>query len=314
MVNESIIKQEDSSQIPVIDYEGSDYKQAFWEGQGREYEDLVERTLLKQLIPVAGMRIAEIGAGFGRLADLYTGYQQIVLFDYSRTLLAEAVARWGHDERFVFVAGNLYELPIASGSLDTLVMPRVMHHLADVPTALKQIERVLHQESLALLEYANKRNLKAIGRWLFRRQSWSPFSKQPIEFVRLNFDFHPQWMAEQFREADLIPEQQFALSHFRLPWVKQKFAADTLVRLERPFFKLAGRFPLSPSVFVTVRAKQKREAHSASIDPLLVAALFRCPNCTTDGLVQAAPDRVICQDCDSSYQCRDKIWDFKEAV
>ena len=39
--------------------------------------------------------MAEIGAGFGRLADLYLGYEQIVLMDYSRTLLLDAVQRVG---------------------------------------------------------------------------------------------------------------------------------------------------------------------------------------------------------------------------
>jgi len=31
---------------PVIDYEGSGYRTDFWEGQGREYEDAVERLTL----------------------------------------------------------------------------------------------------------------------------------------------------------------------------------------------------------------------------------------------------------------------------
>ena len=30
--------------VPVIDYEGSGYRRDFWEGQGREYEDAVERN------------------------------------------------------------------------------------------------------------------------------------------------------------------------------------------------------------------------------------------------------------------------------
>lgn len=86
--------QERVQDIPVMDYEGSGYRHEFWEGQGREYEDQIERALLTRLIPPSGGRIVEIGAGFGRLADLYTGYEQIVLFDYSRTLLADAVVRW----------------------------------------------------------------------------------------------------------------------------------------------------------------------------------------------------------------------------
>ena len=39
---------------PVIDYEGSPYRTAFWEGQGRDYEDAAERLALQRLIPAAG--------------------------------------------------------------------------------------------------------------------------------------------------------------------------------------------------------------------------------------------------------------------
>jgi SAM-dependent methyltransferase len=313
MENESAVDKGPASTIPVIDYEGSDYRQAFWDGQGREYENLIERSALQQLIPVAGHRLVEVGAGFGRLADLYTGYQQIVLFDYSRTLLSEAVARWGDDDRFLFVAGNLYDLPLATGSFDTVIMLRVMHHLANVPAALAQLERILHCESLAVLEYANKRNLKAIARWLLRRQSWSPFSSDPLEFVLLNFDFHPRWMAERLQNARLATETQLAISHFRLPSLKAKFSPQTLVRFERSFMNLAGRFPLSPSVFVTVRSRQARQRRDIS-SQALPAALFRCPGCPTDGLRQEAPDLIRCPMCGTSYRRRNQIWDFKEPV
>jgi ubiquinone/menaquinone biosynthesis C-methylase UbiE len=87
------------------------------------------------------------------------------LFDYSRTLLQEAARERGHDPRFVFVAGNIYTLPLASGILDSLVMVRVMHHLADVPAALQQLRRVMHRHSVGVIEFANKRNLKALARW-----------------------------------------------------------------------------------------------------------------------------------------------------
>ncbi|MBX2997045.1 MAG: methyltransferase domain-containing protein [Caldilineaceae bacterium] len=306
--------EQNQADTPVIDYEGSDYRQAFWEGQGREYEDMVERAALRQLMPMSGDRIAEIGAGFGRLADLYTGYKQIILFDYSRTMLADAVSRWGSEDRFIFVAGNVYTLPFASGILDTLVMMRVMHHLADVPTALAQIERSLHGQSVAIIEYANKRNLKAIGRWLLQRQNWSPFALEPVEFVKLNFDFHPVWMAARFAEARLRTERRFALSHFRLPFLKQRMSAETLVGFEQKFFALAGNFPLSPSVFTALRSSQGREKRVGSGDLKSVAALFCCPYCTTDELEQRADDLVVCPDCGRGYQRRNQIWDFKEPI
>ncbi len=299
--------------IPVMDYEGSDYRTAFWEGKGRDYEDKIERAALQRWLPPSGGRIAELGAGFGRLADLYLGYEQIILFDYSRTLLADAVKRWGDDPRFIFVAGNLYDLPLATGVLDTVVMARVMHHLADVPTALKEIQRSLHGASTAILEYANKRNLKAIGRWLLKKQDWSPFASEPVEFVRLNFDFHPQWMQSQFEEAGLVEIDRFGLSHFRLPLFKRLFTPANLVQTEKYFFGPAGHYPLSPSVLVKARLRQDRRRTQLSTNPAHVESLFRCPHCTTEGMMRTTPHEVRCQGCGEKYQKKDGIWDFKKA-
>jgi len=302
------------STTPVIDYEGSGYRTDFWVGQGREYEDAVERAALGQLLPARGRRIAEIGAGFGRLADLYQGYEQIVLFDYSRTLLQEAAQRWGRDARFVFVAGNVYDLPLADGVLDSLVMVRVMHHLANVPQALAQLRRVLHRESVAVLEYANKRNLKAMLRWLVGRQEWSPFAGEPVEFVKLNFDFHPAWMGKRMGEAGLEIDRQFAVSHFRLPLLKEKIPAQSLVGIEKRFFGLSGRFPVAPSVFLQATAPGSGPAQALSALPGDVAAILRCPQCGTSPLQRLADDRVVCPGCGEQYLRRDGIWDMKDAI
>jgi SAM-dependent methyltransferase len=293
---------------PVIDYEGSPYKTAFWEGQGRAYEDATERLALQHLLPPRGPRIAEIGAGFGRLADLYLGYAQIILFDYSRTLLQDAVRQWGHDPRFVFVAGNLYELPLATGVLDTLVMVRVMHHLADVPQALRQLQRTLHQQSVAVIEYANKRNLKAMLRWLAGRQRWSPLEWSPVEFVELNFDFHPAWMAARLAEAGLHCRRQWGVSHFRLAGLKERFSAQRLAQLDRCLYGVGGRYPLAPSVFVEVTAPASRPRSAATEE----ATLFCCPICRAEAFELVAAKQLLCRHCGKRYSQREGIWDFKD--
>lgn len=298
---------------PVIDYEGSGYRTDFWEGQGREYEDAVERVVLRQLLPPSGRRIAEIGAGFGRLAQLYAGYDQVILFDYSRSLLQEAAERWGNDPRFVFVAGNIYELPLADGVLDTLVMVRVMHHLADVPQALAQLRRALHGQGVAVLEYANKRNLKAIARWLLGRQSWSPFAPEPVEFVRLNYDFHPDWMDEQMDSAGLDVARRFAVSHFRLPALKQRVPAERLAAVEQPLFGLGGRFPLAPSVFVQARSRGNGENQVPSTGARDIPHLLRCPHCSTSPLGWDGDSRVVCPSCKRYYAKQGQVWDMKDA-
>lgn len=301
---------------PVIDYEGSGYRTDFWEGRGREYEDATERLAIQHILPLRGGCIAEIGAGFGRLADLYLGHQRIILFDYSRTLLADAVSQWGDDERFVFVAGNVYELPLATGVLDSLVMVRVMHHLADVPKALSQLARTLHSQSTAVLEYANKRNLKSMLRWISGRQTWSPFTAEPLEFVALNFDFHPRWMNEKLHAAGLQVEEQLAVSHFRLPLFKRALPTSWLAAADRTLFVPGGRYPLAPSVFVRGHLLDRSVERAAL--PLTtgrkagaVASLFCCPTCGSQPLHPVTDESLTCTACGRAYQCTNGIWDFK---
>jgi SAM-dependent methyltransferase len=304
--------QAEAPNIPVIDYEGSQYRANFWVNQGRAYEDAAERIALQRLVPAHGGRIAEIGAGFGRLANLYLGYEQIVLFDYSRTLLQDAARDWGHDPRFVFVAGNIYSLPLASHVLDTLVMVRVMHHLADVDAALRQLRRTLHGHSVAVIEYANKRNLKAMVRWMAGRQAWSPFAAEPVEFVELNFDFHPDWMRERFRAAGLTVRRQYAVSHFRAPLLKARIAAEQLAQWDSWLFAAGGAYPVAPSVFVQAAAPATGKRAAVGSGPDDVAAILRCPQCGHEPLVLSAENLVRCPQCAVCYRRQGQVWDMKE--
>jgi len=84
----------------ICDYENSPWRTVFW--HGRDYEDRADRIALSHMLPMRGGRVCEIGAGFGRLADYYHGYERVILLDYSRTMLKDAVARLGNHPRFVF--------------------------------------------------------------------------------------------------------------------------------------------------------------------------------------------------------------------
>ena len=287
---------------PICDYEGSGYKEDFWISGGREYEDLAERHALTRLLPARGRRLLEIGAGFGRLASLYAGYEEVVLLDYSRSLLEQARAEWGADPRFTFVAADLYDLPFFPGQFDAVVMVRVIHHLVDVPQAFRQVQRVLAGQGSFILEFANKRNLKAILRYLLRRQAWNPFDPQPVEFVRLNFDFHPAWMLERAREAGFRVERTLALSHFRLPLLKRAVPPRRLARLDAWLQPLAGRWPLSPSVMLRLRPVAVRRPAGD--------VLFRCLACG-DGRLLPAEGGLRCAECGRLWPARGSVFDFK---
>ncbi len=293
---------------PVCDYEGSDYRTRFWEGQGREYEDLVERVALRRLLPPTGRTLIEVGAGFGRLADEYKGYEKVVLFDYSRSLLAEARARLGDDPRFVFVAGNWYQMPFVAGLFDAIVQVRTLHHAADVPALFRQLVRIARPGGRYVLEFANKQNLKAILRFWLRRQDWSPFSREPVEFVPLNFDFHPRWIREQLVAAGFVPGRMLTVSHFRFDPLKRVVPTPWLVWLDGLAQLTGNWWQLSPSVFVV--NEHPREGSTA-----VSGTFFACPNCLSP-LDDTQNGRLLCANaqCRHQYQIKDGIYDFKEPV
>ena len=244
---------------PVCDYEGSRYRTEFWTRE-REYEDRAERIALRKLLPLRGERLIEIGAGAGRLADLYLNYDS----DRADGLCALDIGRGARTNRwraflttphrFRLVAADLYALPFVDGLFDTVTMVRVMHHVADVPAALSGIAALLKPGGTFVLEFANKRNLKAILRYLARRQSWSPFESQPYEFATLNFDFHPAWMDARLREARFSVKRTLAVSHFRWALLKRLFPARTLAAVDGAIQDIGAMWKLSPSVFVRAQA------------------------------------------------------------
>lgn len=286
----------------ICNYEGTSYRARFWEGQGRDYENLAERIALQRLLPPIGRRLAEIGAGFGRLADLYTGYQQVILLDYAKSGLKEARERLGGDGRFVYVAANLYHLPLASGSLDTALTIRVLHHVADLPAALRGIARLLRPGGAYVLEYANKRNLKAIARYLARRQPWSPFSPEPYEFVTLNFDFHPEWMANTLTRAGFEVDAGLAVSHFRHPVLKDNVPPQALARLDGVLQAPGAALKLSPSIFLKTHRPGNANAVSDS--------LFCCPACASEDLLETDA-ALTCQECGCNWPIADGIYDLR---
>ncbi len=289
----------------ICDYEGTSYRARFWADQSRTYEDLAERIALRRLLPPRGRCLLELGAGFGRLADLYDGYDQVILLDYAKSGLREAQARLGRSSRYLYVAGDLYRLPLTPGICDCVVTVRVLHHLVDVPAAFEQIAEVLRDGGVYVLEYANKRNLKAILRYLLGRQRWSPFAHEPFEFVALNFDFHPAWMKQRLQEAGFAIDAELAVSHFRHPLCKRHIAHETLARLDGALQSVGAAWKLTPSVFVRTHTNKPGGQSSAG--------LFRCPRCLATAL-SAQPTALRCESCGAVWGIDDGIFDFKAPI
>lgn len=293
---------------PVCDYEGSDYRTRFWEGQGRDYEDRAERIALRRLLPPKGETLIEVGAGFGRLANEYRGYKRVVLFDYSRSLLREAQTHLREDPRFLFVAGNWYQMPFVAGLFEAVVQIRTLHHAADAPALFRQLARITCPGGQYILEYANKQNLKAILRYGLGRQAWSPFATDPVEFVALNFDFHPRWIDQRLRQAGFVPKRQLTVSHFRFEPLKKLLPAGFLARLDGVAQLTGNWWQLAPSVFVG-------SAYPVGGETAVSPSFFACPSCLTPlGAVENGRLHCTNPHCQKQWAVEDGLYDFKEPV
>lgn len=292
------------SRPPICDYEGSNYRTEFWEGRGRNYEDQVERLALERLLPEGGRRMLEVGAGFGRLTNEYDAFNQVVLLDYSLSQLQYAQEHLGRSPRYVYVAADAYHLPFHPGVFDAATMVRVIHHMAHVDAVLEQVRRVLVPSGVFILEHANKRNLKAMLRYALRQQSWNPYDERPVEFVELNFDFHPEYIRRELQRARFGVADRIPVSLFRLDQLKDNLPVDMLTRLDR-LFQDSGLL-IAPSVFV------RSIAIGLTPNNLDHNMLFACPEC--GGELVRHDNTITCLNDGLSWSIRDGIYDFKAPI
>jgi ubiquinone/menaquinone biosynthesis C-methylase UbiE len=289
---------------PVCDYTDSDYQTSFWEHGGREYEDRCEAIALKRLLPKSGKSMLELGAGAGRNTPRYAGFERVVLLDYSRTQLEQAQSRLGRLDRYIYVAADIYRLPFVDGLFDAATMIRTLHHMSDAPAALRQVRNVLQPDATFILEFANKLNLKAMLRYALRRQTWSPFTLEPVEFAALNFDFHPRAVRGWLTANQFEIQKTLTVSHFRVGFLKKLIPASVLAGLDSLFQWTGSLFQVTPSVFV--RAQAVGQISDPPHD-----GFFKCPACSHAPL-DASPDRLTCPACGRVWPVRDGIYDFRE--
>jgi ubiquinone/menaquinone biosynthesis C-methylase UbiE len=287
---------------PVCDYEGSDYQETFWEKGGRAYEDAVEGVALKRLLPAEGHLMLELGAGAGRNTHRYHNFDQVILLDYSRTQLQQAQAHLGTGSHYRYVAADIYHLPFEPGLFDAATMIRTLHHMAEPQQALQQVRQVLNPGAAFILEFANKRNIKAIMRYLLLRQEWNPFSHESVEFTELNFDFHPSAVRSWLRSSSFAIERQLTVSHFRVALLKRLLPLKLLVWMDSLAQYTGGWWQYTPSVFVRAKAEGAGK-------PVEEGEFFRCPACGMS--LQDTPPLLVCKKCGKSYPVEKGIYDFR---
>ena len=248
------------SEKVVSDYNGYDYKKEFWEKADREYEDQADRMAIRKLLPKRMEKFADIGGGYGRLANEYLKRaRKVYLFDYSKSELKQAKEIYG--DKIETKAGDIYKLPFKDNELDGLMMVRVTHHLKYMDKAMAELYRVLKPGGVAVIEVANKRTLPKMARFVLGKSKVNPFDKKVANYKEISADgfynYHPKYVEEIFEKTGFKQERVLSVSNFRSKWLKKIFGTDRLVRMENGAQQLLAGVRFAPSIYYKLRKPEE---------------------------------------------------------
>jgi hypothetical protein len=130
-----------------------------------------------------------------------------------------------------------------------------------------------------------------------------------VEFVKLNFDFHPKAIRNWLGDLGFSIEKTLTVSHFRLGFLKRIISAKLLATLDG-FFQPTGVFlQFTPSIFVKAKVAGK-DSNMANDFPVNVIELFKCPDCGSEKL-EEKKEHLHCPNCQAKWAVRDGIYDFR---
>lgn len=240
----------------VSDYNGYDYKKEFWENVDREYEDQADRMAIRKLLPKRMDKFADIGGGYGRLANEYLKRaHKVYIFDYSKSELKQAKEIYG--DKIETKAGDIYKLPFKDNELDGLIMVRVTHHLKYMKKAMAELYRVLKPGGVAVIEVANKRTLPKMARFITGRSKVNPFDKKVANYKDISkdgfYNYHPKYVEDIFTKTGFSVEKVLSVSNFRSGKLKKVFGTEKLVRMENSAQQLLAPIRFAPSIYYKLR-------------------------------------------------------------
>lgn len=249
-------KEKEEPTYGICDYSDTDYAE-FWKNHNREYEDAVERIALRRLVANMNGTCLEIGGGYGRLINEYAHQcSYVLLTDYAESLIRQARIRVQELglENVDCMTANLYELDVCVNKFHNAVCVRVMHHVENVAAFFEQVNSILRDDGIFIFEYANKKNLMEILRYLFRRPNIGPFDYLPSKRgAGIYYNFHPDYVKDMLEQSGFVIEEELTVSIFRNAFAKKLFGYKLLAKLERLLQKPLSRFHPGPSVFVKAR-------------------------------------------------------------
>lgn len=246
-------------------YDNYDYP-SYWIGREYEHESelIAIRAFLEKIPKIR--TILEVGSGFGRLVPAYAfRAKKIILSEPSGKLLK--IARLSNpQDKFSFIQTTAQNLTtkLKRGSVDLALCVRVVHHVEDMGQLIETICSLLKKRGYLILEFANKKHLKATileflkGNFTFPIDIF-PSDKRSLRSVRANslpfLNYHPDEIRKKLADCDFKIIEARSVSNIRSSFLKKHLATETLVSLERSLQVPLSYINFGPSIFLLAQKR-----------------------------------------------------------
>jgi ubiquinone/menaquinone biosynthesis C-methylase UbiE len=248
-------------------YDSFDYP-SYW--VGREYEHDAEVFALKNFLNKISniKKIADIGCGYGRLTPYYIHRtKRAVLVDPSASLLKvarESANGYGKKIKFIHSRMETYNKKVKAKSFDLILFVRVMHHINDFEGAIKSFNRMLKDDGYLILEFPNKRHLKALFTKFFKGDLTYYCDIFPTDIrCRENkkkktlpfYNYHPEDVINVLKQNKFEAIEIRSVSNIRNEKLKLNLPLTLLDSIEYKLQPLLARFYFGPSIFILAQKK-----------------------------------------------------------
>jgi len=240
---------------------------SYW--KDRDYEHESELIAIKELLGNIEIinTVLEVGAGYGRLTPSYMyRSKRVILSDPSSKLLKIARENYADQKNIKYLHSKLENLDkkVKSKSIDLAIMVRVLHHIDDCDLAFSTIHKLLRNKGYFLLEFANKRHLKATFAHFFKGDFTIPIDIFPKDIRSVKHkkqktlpfvNYHPDDIAKKLEDNGFELIGKRSVSNIRSSTIKKMFPTDTLLSIESSIQKPLSKINFGPSMFVLSQKK-----------------------------------------------------------
>lgn len=131
----------------------------------------------------------------------------------------------------------------------------------------------------------------------------NPYSLEPYEFVKLNFDYHPQYIRENLEHVGFEICATRGVSTFRIGALKRLAPTSLLISLDASLQSPISNLQITPSIFFKTESAKHGE-------PRLNENLWRCVKCHAEKIVVNGTT-MQCAACGAEFFQNEGIWEMK---